>query len=408
MKSAHIELCTMCQNNALRVLTNFGFQPTSSNYISNSSSKLELFNFSIGQCDFCGVVQLLNPVPENKLLPKFKWIKNNEPDKHADFIFETLLKYIEGENSKVLFVSKYDQRVFELVNKHLNGGAYMLDPKVDLGIDETDPGQIQLQSRINTDNLRKLSKKIGKFDLIVTCRMLEHAHNANEFISGLSELLKTDGHLVIEVPNSTKGLLQGDIAMLWDEHCYYFTYESLRLGLGAIGYRIKNSFNYYYPQEDALVSIFQNYKNSNINNKIYPPLGERELANTFQRKCKEYKDKVINDLAQLEGKYGDIAIFGAGHRSIVFTNLLKITKQHIPYVIDDDPNKKGLKLPGSEIRIRNSDIVESGNIGVILLAVGIEIEDKIAEILSNKSKSPLHFFSISPDSKYALSTFNDN
>jgi len=391
-------------------LVDFGNQPVSSNFVSNTRTKQELFSFVLGQCDYCGVVQLVKLIPEKKLIPKYKWIDNKEPDKHAFVIAEALLSYVKCPDTRILFLSKYDKKVFDIVKEKIGTQAYLLDPALDLEINQTNPSQILIQERINSRFLSKLSKKIGKFDLILTCRMLEHAHKANSFILGLNEMLKKCGRIVIEVPDSTKPLLQGDVAMLWDEHTSYFTPESLRYCFRLFGYKLIKHISYHYPQEDALISIFQQSRSdrsqSNLVESSFPkPLGEKEIANIYAKKVQKISATISSCLKELKKQHGEIALFGAGHRAIMFVNLLHINNQYISYVVDDDPNKLGLKLPRSELEIQDSRVISKGFKGAIILAVGIEVEEKIVKILESKSKEKLHFFSLSPDSNYALSVF---
>ena len=177
----------------------------------------------------------------------------------------------------------------------------------DLDIQETNPGQALIQGKINQEKLKKLSQKIGKFDLIVTCRLLEHAHDAHEFVSGLTQLLKPNGRLVIEVPDSTKSLLQGDVAMLWEEHTNYFTPESLKCGFSAIGFQLEKYIGYHYLQEDAIAAIFQQQKSTETLN-VSMPVGELSLGKMFVKKIEYLKSNIFDQLDELKRKYGKICM----------------------------------------------------------------------------------------------------
>ena len=209
---------------------------------------------------------------------------------------------------RFLFLSKFDQKVYDLVNESLGSRAVLLDPYKDLGILQQAPGQALIQEKINLNKAEELSKYLGKFDIIVNCRLLEHATDIDSFISGLTKLLKEDGKIIIEVPDSTKSLLQGDVAMLWEEHTYYFTPESLRLELKSYGYSLDKYIVYNYPQEDALIGIFN--KNSNDSNietiQSSLPFGEYAIASIFKKKVEYLKSELSNQLSILRDKFGEI------------------------------------------------------------------------------------------------------
>ena len=386
-------------------MIDFGPQPRCFDFFTNNEKIPPLFDFSVGQCRICGVIQLKNPIPARDLHPKFDWIRNKEPDKHADLLITCLLDYLEKENSRVLFLSVYDKKLYDALKKHVGKRAYLLNHLKDLGIEQSDPGQALIQEQITPEKAKKLSEKIGKFDLIATCRLLEHAQDTHAFVSGLTQLLKPRGRLVIEVPDSTKSLLQGDIAMLWEDHTNYFTPESLKHGFNMMRFRLEKYIGYHYPQEDALVAVFRN-QNSADPISMPIPIGELSLGGLFQRKVNMLKSKIAHELHQLKHEYGEIVVFGAGHRTVMFINLLDIASL-ISHVIDDDERKQGLKIPGSSLEIHKSSSIANKDIGVCLLAISIEAEERIKDILRTKAGRSLKFFSISPDSHNRVPVFTN-
>ena len=83
-----------------------------------------------------------------------------------------------------------------------------------------------IQKSIVKKSYSKKISNLGKFDFIVSCRVLEHTYNFDLFIKNLEFLLKPGGNFIFEIPDSEKSLKQGDIAMLWEEHPIYLTKKS--------------------------------------------------------------------------------------------------------------------------------------------------------------------------------------
>ena len=386
------------------IVMNFGKHPRCFDFMKNRNEDVEIFDFSLSQSKESGLLYLENPISAKSLHPKYSWIRNKEPDDHASLIAEEVLKQTANGNSSVLFLSIFDQKVYDIVNKSLGPRAVLLDSYKDLGILQETPGQALIQEKINMKKAGELSKYLGKFDIIVSCRLLEHAANINSFINGLTQLLKKDGKIIVEVPDSSKSLIQGDVAMLWEEHTYYFTPESLKREFDYYGYSLNKYISYHYPQEDALVGIFE--KNSNME-KIHSslPFGEYTIVDVFKKKVEYLKSELINQLTILGDKFGGIVMFGAGHRAIMFMNLLGISNL-ISFVIDDDPNKNNLKIPPTGLEIKSSDELNWNDIGICIFAISLNAEGKIKKILSKKINKKIKFYSISPDSKYSLPIFN--
>ena len=106
-------------------------------------------------------------------------------------------------------------------------------------------------------------------------------------------------------------------------------------------------------------------------------------------------------LGYFEGK---IVIFGAGHRAVMFINLLQIADV-ISAVIDDDERKQGLFIPGTRVPIESSSYLGDNTVGSCIFAIGIDAEKKLAELFSSRFDHPLQYYSISPDSSLALPIF---
>lgn len=92
---------------------------------------------------------------------------------------------------------------------------------------------------------------------------------------------------------------------------------------------------------------------------------------------------------------GGVAILGAGHRSVAFVNLLGLAPW-LRAVIDDDPRKQGLLIPGSQLPIRPSSVLAGGEIRTCLL--GVKPEDEVRVVARNEVlvKAGGRFLSIFP------------
>ena len=73
----------------------------------------------------------------------------------------------------------------------------------------------------------------------------------------------------------------------------------------------------------------------------------------FGRSFSEYREKVRRFLGEHRRSHGRIALFGAGHLACTFVGVFDVG-QWIEFVIDDNPHKRGLYMPGSHLPIVGS------------------------------------------------------
>ena len=388
--------CNICKNKNIKMLNYFGEIPRSHDFKKKNITKK--YKFILNKCSKCSVIQLKKTGNNQSFIPKLKWIRNNEPDEHLHGLIMYLEKKLK-EKKKILLISSFDRKIYEsLKNKNFKN-LKLLDSKKHLKILKKNPNQFLIQNSILKKEYIKKIRNLGKFDIIVSCRVLEHTYNLNSFIKNLEIFLKPNGNFVFEIPDSQKSLTQGDASMLWEEHPIYFTKKSFFRAFQILGYKVLSCKKYTYPQEDALVLRVKKYgKEKIIIKKITKT--ERRLGTLFVKKCINKKKKLITFLKNQIHKNKKIAIFGAGHRSIVYFHINKLTP-YINYIFDDNKNKKNLIFPGTNLKIKPSLAIMKNKIDICFLSLNIDKEKKIIDKL-RKLSNKIKFYSISPDSKYAF------
>ena len=229
--------CSFCNTKNTKILKDFAFLPRCFDFQKKSNNQNGLYRIVQFQCKKCGVIQLKKNGKPQTFKPKYKWVSNNEPQEHLSKLSGYIEKFLK-KGKRILFLSKYDQLLFNIAKKKYNKSIYQLDSYNDLKIKDRNTNQFFIQEQLIKKNLNKLKKKIGSFDLIVSCRVLEHSYDIFKLIKNLKKLLNRNGEFIFEVPDSYKSLKQGDIGMLWEEHPVYLTKNSIRLGFQNLGLKI--------------------------------------------------------------------------------------------------------------------------------------------------------------------------
>ena len=368
--------CLACQNPSVDVLLNFGNQPPSNRFVNGAVEDSDKHPLILGQCQSCGLFQLVNPMPVESVLSRYDWIVYNEPEGHLDRMVDDLIS-LTGlqKNSSILGLTYKDDTTLERFKKRGYEKNYRLSLAEDLQIQTSLAGLETIQECVSTTNFDSFTLYEDKPDLLLVRHVLEHAHNPRKFIQSLMHLVKSGGYMVFEMPESTKFIEACDYSFIWEEHITYYTKNTAISLFQNMGLEVVAVENYNYPLEDSLVVIVRTCPNkSSIDYEYVPNL--LDIGRRYAEQFNEVKLKLAVILQDLSDAGKKVALFGAGHLAAKFLNLFE-TSQFVYAVIDDNQNKSGLHMPGSMVAIKPSSILISEKVDLCLLSLNPESEAKV-------------------------------
>ncbi len=371
-----MKACAICQQPACREIINFGELPICHHFLKDGEVE-DTHPAALGQCEFCGLVQMMSPIPPAKLVPRFDWIKYNEPEAHLDAVVEALQRLPGIEpNFNVAGMSFNDDSTLRRLRECGFANTWRTDMVVDLDIRTPNAGIETVQSRITPPVAVKLRQKHGAPDLLVVRMMLEHAGEAAIFLEALRELVSPSGRVIFDVPDCGRAFDLFDYTTLWEDHTLYFVEKTFLAALSNSGFQVEWFQCYKGSYENCLVAVAKP-----VASRGPTPLPETSKDTEFVRAARfasEFKTRrelVRNELEKWRRR-GKIALFGAGHQSVMFTNLMGISDL-IECVVDDHPHKCGRKMPGSRLPIVGSSTLYSQDIKLCLSSLGAASEPKV-------------------------------
>ncbi len=185
-------------------------------------------------------------------------------------------------------------------------------------------------------------------DLVVCRQMLEHIHNPKGFLKKLRRAIgnRVDTHVFFEVPNATQIFRRLSIWDIIYEHCSYFTSHSLAQIFAASGFHVselteefEGQYLCIHAQPSDQATPYSDHQHPGEINRITSDTAS--FAANYQRKIETYRHK----LEQMEDRGQPIVVWGAGSKGVSFLNALKDLQ--IEYVIDINPQKQGMYIPGT-------------------------------------------------------------
>lgn len=376
-----MKACRACLSEETFVLLDCGMLPLCNRYLGEPGDREYVHPLVVGSCGRCGLVQLLNePVPVEEMSPRYGWLTYREPEEHLDGLSVTLAT-LPGmaEGSVCGGVSYKDDSLLERMKARGFTRTWRIDPSRNLDVRAPGAGVETIQDRLERDRCAATARHYGAADVVIARHILEHAHDVRRLMDGLRALLKPSGFLVLEVPDCAQAFETRDYSTLWEEHTLYFTPETFKNFCRTVGLKLTAFEVVPYALENSIIGIGRFEERSDrVCSQAAPRERERNRAAEFGGDFVERRERVRKWLADFRRSRGPIALLGAGHLSCMFLNLFEV-EDYVEFVVDDDPNKQGLFMPGSQLPIYPSQALVDRDIRLCLLGVNPQVEDLLVQ-----------------------------
>ena len=390
--------CNACDSEVIEI-KNFGNQPIV-NHLQREKLNCDTYALKFGVCTKCSLGQLIDPIANHFFYKNYMTPSSNKPNPHINSLLKIISKYM-----------KFDSEIFEV---GANDGTFMVTLqncgfKQVSGIEPTkNTARTAIKKGLNiindffTNNLETKSLQKEFYDLVISRQVLEHITNLKDFGMALHHIIKDDGLLIIEVPDSEQILSSPDYGSLWEEHVNYFTIDTLTKYLNELGFSIIESHRSLFSGI-CLTIVAKKIRPENVkeNNRELEINQWKNWASNFQ----EFKSRVQKQVEILSHSK-KIVLYGVGARSSTTVNLLGLSHM-LYFAIDDLAEKQNHFMPKNLTEIISLDEAINRSLGedlFILLGVNAENEDKI--IRSNALIKNNDFISILPPSRHLLEKWN--
>ena len=380
--------CAVCQSGDLRSSLTFGKQPPSNRFLPPEAGNVapeDFYSISLGYCQQCGTIQLVDRMPIEVIRPRYDWLVYNEPEGHLDDV-ASKLSGLPGINtsSRFLGITYKDKSTLDRMERL--GFPHTVCINVsDLKCSVEPFGLETIQDALSSNStISRLQEIYGLADVILVRHIIEHASDAGNLIRSLRGLLAPNGYMMLELPDSEKIFRGGNHAFIWEEHVSYFTATSANQLAKAVDSELIWLGQFPYPYEDSLIALFRFSEASMVPAGVPAATPEASVAmlDGFSKALHASRKKWCKELETYRDKGEKIAMFGAGHLAAKFINFYGLADL-IDCVIDDHPKKVGMLMPGSNLPIVPSSALLSQGIRICISTLNPESEIKVRDKLSS-------------------------
>lgn len=394
--------CHLCGSSELSLLVDFGKHPVSKHYLAARSEDKPVWPVNLYFCESCGLTQLVDSCPAEFLYDEYVTLSSWKPQPHVRHEIDILAKYSSIDLTANIVEIGCNDGMF-LKELALTGYENLIgiEPSADAHALAVSKGFDVVKEFLSPELSERLTKKRGKFDLVISRQNFEHIADLQGVARSLDVLLKPNGYVLIELPNFECNLRCLDYS-LWEEHVNYFTIDTLKHFLSLSNIKIIYDEVFLFSGEGIFV-IGQKTENVEPSLDYLPELKQKNLE--FANFWPVFRSRAIEYLTSEHKKGKKIAVYGAGARAFCLISFAGLAP-YIDVILDDQPEKQEKFMPGGRVPVKSSDILYSQQIDICLLAVNTENEDKVINRHAKWIQLGGEFWSVFPPSDRLLPLWN--
>jgi hypothetical protein len=227
-------------------------------------------------------------------------------------------------------------------------------------------------------------------DLVIGNNVLAHVPNINDFLGGVTLLLKENGVATFEFPHLLKLIQYNQFDTIYHEH---YSYLSLMVVEGIarhVGLKVFDVDE--VPTHGGSLRVY--LQRSDTGQKPTGPnlaivrgkeaaagLGDIKTYGEFQSVTSGIKFALLEFLLQQRRAGKKVAAYGAAAKGNTLLNFSGVRSDLLPYVVDRSPGKLGRYMPGSRVPIVSEERIQEERPDYIVILpwnIADEIESQLS------------------------------
>ncbi len=377
--------CLCCDSTNLVNVLDLNNQPLANSYLSSPDQNEEVYPLAINFCKDCTHIQLTHAVDPNLLFKNYLYVSGTTQTlrDYFDWFVDFVSQYVDGK--VVLDIACNDGSQLNSF-KQKGYTTFGIDPAENLyPISSKDHSVVCdyfTESAINQLNT--------KFDIITAQNVFAHNTYPLEFLKLAKDCLADDGKIFIQTSQADM-VWNKQFDTIYHEHISFFSVKSFKTLAERAGLYL---IDVVRTHVHGTSFVFVLSKHNNVSKDLLGdelPLSVR-IMEEYSRNCRKIAREIVAEIKQLKEQGYKVIGYGAAAKGNTFLNFSKFT---LDYIVDDNPLKQGLYVPGSKILIKSPDAIslEEGKLIVIPLAWNFfdEIKEKVIKQKANDVKFLKYF-----------------
>lgn len=372
--------CRFCSCKIKSVFVDLGISPLSNSFLKYENLKdLEKkFPLKVFVCENCFLVQLPEFETPQNIFREYAYFSSyskswlNHAKNYVNMISE---KNNLGKDNLVVELASNDGYLLQFF-KNKGVSVLGIEPAVNVAKIAEDKGIKTVVDFFGEELATRLSNDGTKADLIIGNNVLAHVPDINDFVKGISILLKANGTVNMEFPHLLQLIKYNQFDTIYHEHFSYLSFgtvkkifefhnlvifdvEEVSTHGGSLRIYAKHKTNKNFEIQNSVNNILKKEKDFG--------LFDLSFYLEFSKKVELVRNELIKFFNNAKQNGKKIVCYGAAAKGNTLLNFCKIGKENVEYVVDQNPYKQGLYLPGSHLEIKKAEEIKNTKPDFVLI-----------------------------------------
>jgi protein-L-isoaspartate O-methyltransferase len=348
--------CRICTANTKEVL-DLGESPPANSLVPSADTDQTAYPLVLEWCDTCGNIQLRDCLDADVLYSDYLYVTPVSPmlSKHYEYLTNFLLQnnYLASDSNVMEIGSNAGYFLDHIKDKV--GGIVGVDPAQQIAEMATASGIPTVVDFFNEQSAIRVAAEHGTPNLVVARHCLAHNEWPQEMVKGAAAVLEDGGYFVVENAYAMNTIENTEFDQIYHEHMFYYSIRSMTEMLKRHGLTLVDVTMSLVHGGSV---IFVARKGDGTTSEAVRRYAQREELflndarfENFAEKTADIKASLIQLVDQLKEKGQTIYTYGATAKGNTLLNYVGLTRDQIPYCVDNTEMKQGKFLPKSGIEI---------------------------------------------------------
>ncbi|HUC50815.1 MAG TPA: class I SAM-dependent methyltransferase [Xanthobacteraceae bacterium] len=392
--TATVATCLACGAPITTTVVDLGLQPLANSYGKPGSAAAERkYPLHARLCQACLLVQVDRVVPAEELFSDYAYFSSYSDSWLAhcrDYAAKMIRRFRLDTATKVVEIASNDGYLLQYFRQ---AGVPVLgvDPAANVAAVARERGVPTEVAFFGAETARRLAARGDAADLLAAKNVLAHVPDINDFVAGLSILMKPEGVFSVEFPHLLNMIEQVQFDTIYHEHFTYLSLLAVERIFSRWGLRVFDVEE--IPTHGGSLHVMACHDEAR--HVVTPNVGlirDKERAAKLDRpegyagfgsRVRKVRTDLLAFLAEVKSAGKTVGGYGAAAKGNTLLNYCGIGTDSVAFVADRSPAKQNKLLPGSLIEIKPPESIFEARPDYVLILpwnIRTEIEVQLAGI----------------------------